>query len=618
MEKEYPLLDQIQSPQDVKKLDLEQLRQLAGEIRSFLIHSIAKTGGHLSSNLGVVELTLAIHKVFQSPTDRIVFDVGHQSYTHKLLTGRKAGFVKLRKEGGLSGFPKQKESIHDAFLAGHSSTSISAAYGIARGLRMRGSDAFTIAVVGDGSFTGGMIYEAMNNAGRSNARLIVILNQNDMSISRNVGGLAKYLAVMRTKPGYRSLKNRAMHQLDHLPLVGKGIHKVISAEKTALKSRMLGCTIFEEMGFEYIGPVNGHNLQELIFALESAKSLARPVVIHVDTIKGKGYAPAESKPGEYHGVGGFDPDGDGLPARKEGFSSVMGRYLARLGESDLNLCAVTAAMKNGTGLNFFAEKFPIRFFDTAIAEEHAVTFCAGLATQGFLPVFAVYSTFLQRSYDQILHDCAIEPKHVVFMIDRAGFVGDDGETHQGLFDAAYLPTIPGLRIFSPESYGELRGCMDRALYEYTDGSVAVRYPRGEECCTHDLLGDGTQDYLLHRQGGKVLLVSYGRLCEEVMAAAKSLQADVLKLVCVRPVAQQAIQAAMDYDSIYFFEEGIKQGGIGMQFLDQMYESGYRGRIRVQAVDNQIAPQGSLASLYRRYGLDRESILSLVTRGGQEE
>lgn len=617
MEKEYPLLDRIQSPQDVKKLNLEQLSQLAGEIRSFLIHSIAKTGGHLSSNLGVVELTLAIHKVFQSPTDRIVFDVGHQSYTHKLLTGRKDGFAKLRKEGGLSGFPKQKESIHDAFLAGHSSTSISAAYGIARGLRMRGSDAFTIAVVGDGSFTGGMIYEAMNNAGRSNVRLIVILNQNDMSISRNVGGLAKYLAVMRTKPGYRSLKNRAMQHLDHLPVVGKGLHKIISAEKTALKNRMLRCTIFEEMGFEYIGPVNGHNLQELIFALESAKSLARPVVIHVDTIKGKGYAPAESKPGEYHGVGGFDPDGDGLPARKEGFSSVMGRYLAQLGENDPNLCAVTAAMKNGTGLNFFAEKFPIRFFDTAIAEEHAVTFCAGLATQGYLPVFAVYSTFLQRAYDQILHDCSIEPKHVVFLVDRAGFVGDDGETHQGLFDAAYLSTIPGLRIFSPESYGELQGCMDRALYQYTDGPVAVRYPRGDECCTHHLLGDGTQDYLLHRQGGKVLLVSYGRLCEEVMAAAQSLQADVLKLICIRPIAQEALKAAMEYDAVYFFEEGIKQGGIGMQFLDQMYESGYQGKIRVQAVDNQIAPQGTLESLYRRYGLDRESIQALVTQGGEK-
>ena len=274
-------------------------------------------------------------------------------------------------------------------------------------------------------------------------------------------------------------------------------------------------------------------------------------------------------------------------------------------------------MKNGTGLNFFAEKFPIRFFDTAIAEEHAVTFCAGLATQGYLPVFAVYSTFLQRAYDQILHDCSIEPKHVVFLVDRAGFVGDDGETHQGLFDAAYLSTIPGLRIFSPESYGELQGCMDRALYQYTDGPVAVRYPRGDECCTHHLLGDGTQDYLLHRQGGKVLLVSYGRLCEEVMAAAQSLQADVLKLICIRPIAQEALKAAMEYDAVYFFEEGIKQGGIGMQFLDQMYESGYQGKIRVQAVDNQIAPQGTLESLYRRYGLDRESIQALVTQGGEK-
>ena len=381
MEKEYPLLDQIQSPQDVKKLDLEQLRQLAGEIRSFLIHSIAKTGGHLSSNLGVVELTLAIHKVFQSPTDRIVFDVGHQSYTHKLLTGRKAGFSKLRKEGGLSGFPKQKESIHDAFLAGHSSTSISAAYGIARGLRIRGSDAFTIAVVGDGSFTGGMIYEAMNNAGRSNARLIVILNQNDMSISRNVGGLAKHLSRLRSSEHYLGAKQAYRRMMKKLP-GGQALYLASSRVKNRVKQLFLKETMFENMGLTYLGPVDGHDLPGLISLLSAAKDLNEPVLLHVLTKKGKGYSFAEEDPAKFHGIGKFDPEtGKKLATKVKTFSDSLGECLEQLAQEDPRICAITAAMPGGTGILNFQKRFPSRTFDVGIAEEHAVTFAAGLASQ---------------------------------------------------------------------------------------------------------------------------------------------------------------------------------------------------------------------------------------------
>lgn len=613
------LLDQIYSPRDLDKLSAAEIRQLAQEIREFLVESVSKTGGHLASNLGTVELTLAIHRVFHSPWDKILWDVGHQSYTHKILTGRKDRFDTLRKEGGLSGFPRSTESVHDAFIGGHSSNSISAGYGIAKAMELKNDPHHVVSIIGDGSFTGGMAYEALNNAGRSKVNFVVVLNHNEMSISKNVGSFAKYLSSIRTKQSYHDLKKNVEHTLHRIPVGGEAMIRTLVRSKSLLKKWIYNTTFFEELGFEYLGPIDGHNYEELVSVLETAKNMHCPVVVNVDTTKGKGYPFAEQNPGAYHGVGTFNAATGILDQPvQENFSTVFGKQLARLGRQDSRICAVTAAMKYGTGLQYFSSEHRSRFFDVGIAEQHAVTFSAGLASQGLLPVFAVYSSFLQRGYDQIIHDCAIEEQHVVLAVDRAGIVGDDGETHQGIFDTAYLSSIPNVTLYAPESYSELELLLHQALY-HTKGVAAVRYPRGTEWATHDLICHSYQDYLHRDAGGEVLAVVYGRITQQVMEAAARLnkqgkRVSVLKLLKLSPLPLEAVKAALGYRQVYFFEEGIKQGGIGEHFLVSLYEQGFEGRCSITAIDGQFVPASSIPSALERYGLSAQRMEQTILAG----
>ena len=473
------LLNKIESPDDLQALSLKQMDELCGEIRDLIIKTVSDNGGHLASNLGVVELTVALHRVFHSADDKIVWDVGHQAYTHKILTGRRDRISTIRTKDGLSGYPNRAESSYDPFNTGHSSTSISAALGIASAKMISGQPGHVIAVIGDGALTGGLAYEGLNNAGRFPKNLIVILNDNKMSISRNVGSMARYLAHIRTKPGYFRVKGNLETFVDHIPLIGTPIHHFISKSKAALKQVLYDNTIFEDMGFYYYGPFDGHNLKQLIDVLENAKNIDHPILLHVLTQKGKGYPFAEQNPGTFHAISSFDIETGKSESSGENFSSVFGTHICNLAARDDRICAITAAMQLGTCLTGFAKQFPTRFFDTGIAEEHAVTFAGGLAAGGMLPVFAVYSSFLQRGYDQIIHDVALQRVKVVFAIDRAGLVGEDGETHQGIFDAAFLNSVPGISVYAPAYYDELYFAFNQALY-HCDGTAAVRYPRGRQ------------------------------------------------------------------------------------------------------------------------------------------
>lgn len=610
----FSYLEQVNSPGDLKALTIKEVKQLAQEIRVFLIQSIAQTGGHLASNLGVVELTLAIHHVFRSPADKILWDVGHQCYVHKILTGRREQFPTLRKEGGLSGYPKSAESIHDIFVAGHSSNAISAGYGITQALSLQGKDNYVISVVGDGSFTGGMIYEALNNAGRQNSNLIVILNHNDMSISKNVGAIAKYLTGIRAKPAYLALKNNTKNVLRKTPWIGRALLRSVQRSKILLKGALYQSTWFEEMGFEYLGPVDGHNLEQLIRTLRMAKRQNRPVFVHVDTVKGKGYHYAEQSPNVYHGISQFNIE-SGNPDVPSGnsYSSMFGKTLCELAAQDDKICAVTAAMTDGTGLQHFAAQYKQRFFDVGIAEQHAVTFCAGLASQGMRPVFAVYSTFLQRGYDQVIHDCAIERQHVVFAIDRAGVVGDDGETHQGLFDVSFLGAVPGVTIYAPESYQELSTCLSRAVYR-TAGVVAVRYPRGAEKLKHDLFTRQEEDYLYQHSDNDTLLVTYGRLTGQAMEAVKRVgHVAVLKLIRIAPLPDEVLCIAARYSRILFYEEGIKKGGIGETMLCALYQKGYCGEFIIRAVGATFVAAGTIPSVWKNLKLDADAMIRDIQR-----
>ena len=556
-------------PEDLKSLSYEQCDDLCRQIRTLLIKTVSKNGGHLASNLGTVELTVALHRVFESPKDKIVWDVGHQAYTHKILTGRVDRFQTLRQEGGISGFCRPDESEHDAFISGHSSNSISAALGLAYGMKLRGDDHHAIAVLGDGAFSGGLSFEGLNNAGKSETNTIVILNYNEMSISRNVGSMAKYLSKMRTKNSYLKTKSAVERMLDVTPVVGKPVKKVVRSSKNAFKNMVLHSTMFEELGFEYIGPLDGHNVEELEEGLKAAKALNKPVFVHVNTVKGKGYGPAEANPGEYHGVGKFEiSTGNPDVVSPDSFSSVMGKELCRMGRVNKRICAVTAAMKYGTGLQYFAKAFPERFFDVGIAEEHAVTFCGGLASAGMIPVFAVYSTFLQRSYDQLIHDLAIAGTHAVICVDRAGIVGSDGETHQGIFDMSFLTAVPGIVIYSPSNYEELKLCLHKAVND-VKGIAVVRYPRGRDMSTYGI--DGVSTSFVHeKKGSRELMVTYGRLYDNVLEANTILEkkgkaCDTLKIVKVFPLSDKIIDIIRSYDRVCFFEESYKDGSLGEKY-----------------------------------------------------
>lgn len=600
-------------------MSIPELRALCAELREMLIQTVSKTGGHLSSNLGVVEITVAMHKVFHTPHDQFVWDVGHQCYVHKLLTGRASRFHTLRQEGGISGFPNPSESVYDTFIVGHSSTSISAANGMAKAKALAGDDGYVVAVIGDGALTGGLAYEGLSNAGRSKDHLIVVLNDNGMSISKNVGYIARHLATLRARPHYVRFKMKFSNAVACIPVIGTPLRNWLLNIKTKLKKVMYSrSSFFEEMGFNYIGPLDGHDLADLIKGFQAAKRLDRPVLMHVATVKGKGYSYAEKNPDIYHGVSGFDIKTGQTAPGSPSFSSMFGRELCLLAKQDSRICAISAAMKNGTGLSEFSDRYPKRFFDVGIAEEHAVTFAAGLAHNEALPVFAVYSTFLQRSYDQILNDASIAKEHIVLAIDRAGIVGDDGETHQGIFDVAFLNTVPGMTVYSPSSFEELAINLKQALYD-VKGVAAVRYPRGGEL-------EGMQGYapdyktytFFETPGAKILIVTYGRIFANVRQAAEALNKEgtpvsVLKLTRIMPLAEECVALAAGYGRIFFFEEAIRSGGVGESFGAHLLAIGYTGRYTITAIDG-FVPVCKPESGLRRLGLDKAGVIRIVSEG----
>ncbi len=627
--KKYPemnesILEQVHSPRDLKKLTLAQCQTLCKEIRRLLVETVSKTGGHLASNLGSVELTVAMHRVFSSPDDKFIWDVGHQCYTHKILTGRWTKFSTLRQQDGISGFPKPNESEHDAFISGHSSTAISVACGIAEGMRLQGdTEHFAVAVVGDGAMTGGLSYEGMNNAGKSKNNLIVILNDNDMSISRNVGGLAKYLSSMRSSEGYVRTKKAVERRLNRTAVIGPSVAKVIKNSKSVVRDALLqSATIFEDFGFVYLGPVDGHNISALEEVLAAGKEYHRPVFIHVHTVKGKGYCPAEENPGEYHGVSRFDIEtGNPEVSGTDSYSDMFGKELVRLAQQDSRICAITAAMEHGTGLHYFARKFPGRYYDVGIAEQHAVTFSAALASMGQLPVFAVYSSFLQRAYDQLMHDVAIGGLHVVLGIDRAGVVGEDGETHHGLYDVSYLSSVPGVSIYAPSCYDELRICLRRALYR-DKGLACVRYPRGSDKTIFDKSALNTE--YTHVSGHKtdVLYISYGRVYDALYrancaAVEAGMPCDLLKLTRIFPLSDGTVQIAKSYRKVVFLEEAYYYGGISQMFGDLLLEEGYQGSYR-RVAPKQYLAQASTAAQLDIMGLSEEAIYRDIQRTYQGE
>ena len=602
------ILDDSINHEKISNMTLPELKELCRELRRCILNTVSENGGHLASNLGTVELTAALHFVFDVKEDRIVWDVGHQAYAHKLLTGRYSEFSTLRSLNGISGFTRRKESTADAFISGHSSTSISAAFGIASAMRLQGRRGSVAAVIGDGALTGGMAYEGLNNAGKSKAPLVVILNDNAMSISKSTGALALYLAHIRSTKKYYCAKEHVKSLLSAVPVVGDKLERTIRTAKGLIKDAIYDSSnMFENFGFQYIGPVNGHDLEDLIEALQVAKIMRQPCVVHVFTTKGKGWKPAEENPGEYHAVTKKSSAPSG-----ETFTEAFGRELERIGKSDSRVCGITAAMKYATGMNYFKNACPERFFDVGIAEQHAVTFAAGLAVEGMLPVFAVYSTFLQRGFDQIVHDCAIENTHVTLAVDRAGFTGEDGETHQGIFDAAMLASIPNTTVFSPASAEELRLCLSEALYN-TDGIAAVRYPKGGE--NGSVEPSVSWDWSGKRGG--TLAVSYGRLSANMTAAAREASqrgepVDWLRLVRISPIPEEALRTSLSYKRVVFFEEGILQGGIGERFGAALLEMGYSGGFEVVGVDGQFVPAGTVAQQLELFGLDRASMAARLT------
>lgn len=603
------ILDIIKNnPQKLKELEYSQLNQLCGEIRSFLIEKVSKSGGHLASNLGVVELTVALHRVLNVEKDRLIFDVGHQSYVHKLLTGRMDKFSTLRSFGGISGFPKPCESNCDAFIAGHASNSISVTLGMARARTLSKEDYRVVCITGDGALTGGLSYEAMNDAGQSGEPMVVILNDNGMSITRNVGSVAGMLSHQRTKPAYYKFKKGYHKLMEKLP-GGKHIYNLTHSVKTIIKNALLHCSIFEELGFRYVGPVDGHDMEKLIYFLNYAVEANEPVLVHVVTKKGKGYTPAEKEPDEYHGVGAFDPEIGLICNGNNSFSQVFGKELQKLAGENKKICAITAAMASGTGLSEFAREYPNRFFDVGIAEGHAVTMAAGMAKQNMIPVFAVYSTFLQRSYDMLIHDVAISKLHVVLAVDRAGIVGEDGETHHGVFDVGYLSQIPHMTVYSPSSYNELRDMLKAALE--LGGPVAIRYPRGKEGSYRK---GGADASLVLKEGSDITLVGYGILINEIIQAASILEKaginpEIVKLGQIAPLQPDDILASVSKTGrLVVVEDTVSAGSVGEKIAALLLEANIPVRnIMLKNLGASFVTHGSIPDLLKHLRLDGESV-----------
>lgn len=611
----YKVLDNINSVTDLKKMKKEELIDLCTDIRSFLVENISKTGGHLAPNLGVVELTVALHYVFNSPKDKIIFDVGHQAYVHKILTGRKGRFDSLRKLDGLSGFPKTYESMHDVFNTGHSSTSIASAIGIATANKLDGKDDYTIAIIGDGAMTGGLAFEALNNANIQDTNLIVILNDNQMSISESVGNLSSYLNKIRSNVKYNSGKKRIRNVLTSVPFLGKVFIKIAEALKNGLKHILLpNSTLFEHFGFTYLGPIDGHDMNKLTDMLERAKKVSKPVLLHVITKKGKGYKFAEENPNLYHGVGMFNKEKGIEEKEKLSYSKTFGETLVNMAEKNKKLVAITAAMPDGTGLAEFMGKYPERFFDVGIAEEYAVTFASGLAKQGYIPVFAVYSTFLQRAYDQIIHDVALQKLHVIFMIDRAGIVGQDGETHQGLFDMAFLSTIPNMTILAPKDGEELKRMMKFAV-SY-NGPIAIRYPRDayiqklsnnkSSICRAEIL----------KAGEDVTILAIGKMVKTAMEVEKILSnkgidAEIVNVRFLKPLDTKTIlNSVRKTQKVITIEDGIINGGLATAIKNLIIEE-TRISSKYFGYPDEFITHGKTEEIEKLYGMDEVSISEAI-------
>ena len=628
---ENKFLDKINSPADVKKLSVPQLEQLAKEIRQLLISVISHTGGHLAPNLGVVELTLASHKVFDTPEDKIIFDVGHQAYIHKIITGRREQFPTLRQYGGLSGFPKRSESEHDAFGTGHSSTSISAALGMACARDLQGEDYNVVAVIGDGSMTGGMAFEALNNAGMLHKNMIVVLNDNEMSISKNVGAMSEYLYQLRTGETYNKIKNDIEGWLKNMEF-GSDVLKAIRRLKGSVKYLMVPTSIFEELGFTYLGPVDGHDLDGLLDVLQAAKKIDGPVMVHVLTKKGKGYKPAEKSPNKFHGTGPFDiATGKKItnPNAPVSYTEVFGKTLTKLADTDDKIVGITAAMPDGTGLNIFAEAHKDHFFDVGIAEQHAVTAAAGMAAAGMKPVAAIYSTFMPRAYDSIMHDICMQKLHVTLCLDRAGLVGDDGYTHHGVFDYAYLRSIPNMTIMAPKDENELQHMLKTALD--FDGPVSVRYPRGSGVGV--ALDTQWQDLPIGkaevlRTGKDVCLWAIGSMVQTALDAAELLEAQgisagVVNMRFAKPLDVKLLREhAQSYGKIITLEEGVLAGGVGSAILEELNENKLLEQCDVRrfGIPDEFVMHGDKKLLFRDLGLDTPTIAAKAAAfvKGEEE
>ena len=602
------ILERINSSNDIKKLPEEELQPLCQELRDYMISSISRTGGHLASNLGAVELTVALHRVYDTSRDRVVFDVGHQSYVHKIITGRRDSFCTLRQHGGLSGFPKPYESEDDAFIAGHASNSVSVALGMARARTLSHADYDVAAIIGDGALSGGLAYEGLANAAASGEPLVVILNDNNMSINENVGGTAHLLESLRVRPGYISFKRWYRDVFTKLP----GLYKFNHAIKEWLKKRLLPGNVFSGMGMYYLGPVDGHDIGKLETVIRWARELRKPVLVHVITRKGKGYKYAEEHPEKFHGVGRFDIETGELHDSGDCFSAKMGESLSRLADNDGRIIGITAAMSSGTGMDVFSAAHPDRFFDVGIAEGHAVSMAGGMAKQGMVPVFAVYSSFLQRGYDMLIHDIALQNLHVVFCVDRAGLVGSDGETHHGVFDVSYLSSVPDMTVLCPASYAELEAMLHAAIYDI-NGSVAIRYPRGGE---GKYTACNTAPETLLREGRDVTLVCYGIMTNEVLDAAERLaaegiSAEVIKLSMIKPPDFDLVMRSLRKTGKLLISEDVCEAGcVGSRILEEAAISEIDIRAaKLLNLGEGIVPHGTVAELLHDFGLDADGIVS---------
>lgn len=624
------MLEKIQKPNDIKKIPADQLPALAEEIREFIIESLSKTGGHLASNLGVVELTIAMHRVFDLPKDKLIWDVGHQSYTHKILTGRKDGFETLRREGGISGFPKRSESDCDVFDTGHSSTSISAGIGYVRARELKKENYSVVSIIGDGALTGGMAYEALNNAVSLKSNFIIVLNDNEMSITENVGGMSSYLSGLRKASAYTDFKMDVTKALNRIPGIGPGMVDAMRKTKSSIKQIIIPGMLFEDMGLTYLGPVDGHNIPQLIKIFQEAKRFEGPILVHVLTQKGRGYEPAMRHPARFHGAGPFDVK-TGLPVGKSNptYTDVFSTVMRKMGDRRKDVAAVTAAMMTGVGLKRFSNMFPDRCFDVGIAEEHAVTFAAALSLGGITPVVAIYSSFLQRAYDQIMHDVCMQNLHVVFAIDRAGLVGYDGETHHGIFDLSYLGSMPNMTILAPKNLWELSDMIKFAV-DY-DGPIAVRYPRGEaytglkEFRAPICLG---KSEVIH-EGSRVALLAVGsmvKMAEEVQKQLKErmdMDAALVNARFVKPIDEELLRSFADtYELVVTLEENVKDGGFGERVLAFAEEEDLPFGVEIIALPDRFIPHGSVSYQMKQVGFTPEDICGRIEeyyrKQGQEE